>query len=233
MKVAIMQPYFMPYLGYFQLINSVDTFVIYDNIQYTKKGWINRNRILEGNSDKLITVPIKSDSTYLDVIDREISDIWLKEKIKLLNRISITYKKAPYYQQVYKLIEDCINYDNLNLFKFIYNSIINLNSYMGITSKMVISSTIEIDHTLKLQDKVLAICKALKATKYINAIGGTHLYNKEIFKKHNLELNFIKSDNISYKQYGNDFIPYLSIIDTLMFNSQESIKEFLNSYTLI
>ena len=232
MKVAIMQPYFFPYIGYFQLINSVDEFIIYDNIQYTKKGWINRNRILVEDSDKLITLPLKKDSDYLDIVNRKLSDDWVKEKTKLLNQISTAYKKAPHYKDVYELIQNCVNYNDLNLFNFINNSVGKICDYIGIYTKIIISSTINIDHTLKSQDKVIAICKTLKADKYINTIGGIQLYDKEIFKQYGIELNFIQSNPINYKQYNNTFVPWLSIIDVLMFNPKEVINNFVNSYTL-
>ena len=84
MKVAIMQPYFLPYIGYLQLLNSVDKFILYDDIEYTKKGWINRNRIVDG---EIITLPLKKDSDYLNVVERRLSDDWRKQKTKLLNKI--------------------------------------------------------------------------------------------------------------------------------------------------
>ena len=112
-KVAIMQPYFLPYMGYFHLLNSVDEFVIYDNIQYTKKGWINRNRILVNGKDKLISLPLKKDSDYLNVIDRKLSDNWNVEKVKLLNLIKSSYKKSPQYSIIFPIIEKCINLLNV------------------------------------------------------------------------------------------------------------------------
>jgi hypothetical protein len=233
MKLAIMQPYFMPYIGYFQLINSVDRFVIYDNIQYTKKGWINRNRILVNGKDQLITLPIKKDSDYLNVVERELSESWEKDKNKMLNVIKSSYSKAPYFKESFDLISKCLNNPEDNLFRFIYDSIILINDYLEIKTPLVISSTIDTDHTLKSQDKVLAICKERNATQYINSIGGVELYNKEIFKQNNIELNFIKSNLIQYKQFNNEFIPWLSIIDVLMFNSKEEINKYLNEYTLI
>jgi len=233
MKLAIMQPYFMPYIGYFQLINSVDKFVIYDNIQYTKKGWINRNRILSNGKDKLITIPIKKDSDYLNVVERELSESWGKDKIKMLNVIRSSYFKAPYYQETSELISKCLNNSEVNLFRFIYESIILINDYLEIKTPIVISSTIEADHTLKSQDKVLSICKKQNADVYINSIGGVELYDKEVFKQNNIELNFIKSNPLQYKQFDNEFVPWLSIIDIMMFNSKEQIKKYLNNYTLI
>jgi hypothetical protein len=233
MKLAIMQPYFMPYIGYFQLINSVDQFIMYDNIQYTKKGWINRNRILTNGKDQLITLPIKKDSDYLDVVERELSESWGKDKNKILNVIKASYGKAPYFQETFELISKCLNNPEVNLFRFIYDSIILINDYLGIKTPIVISSTIDTDHALKSQDKVLSLCKEQNADIYINSIGGTELYNKEIFKQNQIKLNFIKSNPIQYKQFNNEFVPWLSIIDIMMFNPKEQIKEYLNNYTLI
>jgi hypothetical protein len=233
MKLAIMQPYFMPYIGYFQLINSVDKFIIYDNIQYTKKGWINRNRILTNGKDQLITLSVKKDSDYLNIVERELSESWEKDKNKMINVIRSSYNKAPYFQKTFELILKCLDNPEVNLFKFIYNSIILINDYLEIKTPIIISSTIDIDHTLKSQDKVLSLCKKQNADIYINSIGGVELYGKKTFKQNNIELNFIKSNPIQYKQFSNDFIPWLSIIDVMMFNSKEQIKEYLNNYILV
>ncbi len=232
-KLAIMQPYFFPYIGYFQLINSVDEFIMYDNIQYTKKGWINRNRILVNGKDQLITLPIKKDSDYLDVVERELSESWSKDKDKMINIIKSSYSKAPHFHEVFSLISQCLNNFEKNLFKFIYDSIVLINNYLEIKTPIVISSTIDTDHTLKSQDKVLSLCKVQNADVYINSIGGVELYDKTIFKQNGIELNFIKSDLIQYKQFNNEFIPWLSIIDVIMFNSKEQIQEYLNKYTLV
>jgi len=233
MKLAIMQPYFMSYIGYFQLINSVDKFIIYDNIQYIKKGWINRNRILVNGKDQLITLPIKKDSDYLNVVERELSESWGKDKVKMLNIIKSSYSKAPYFQETFELISKCLNNTEVNLFKFIYDSIVLINDHLEIKTPIVISSTIYANHTLKSQDKVLSLCKEQNADIYINSIGGVELYDKEVFKQNNIELNFIKSNPLQYKQFNNEFVSWLSIVDVMMFNSKEQIKEYLNSYTLI
>jgi hypothetical protein len=233
MKVAIMQPYFFPYIGYFQLINSVNKFIIYDNIQYTKKGWINRNRILVNKKDQLITLPIKKDSDYLNVVERELSESWEIDKNKMLNVIKASYNKAPYFQDTFELISKCLNNPETNLFKFIYDSIVSINNYLEIKTPIIISSTIDVDHTLKSQDKVLSLCKKQKADIYINSIGGVELYDKETFRNNSIKLNFIKSNPIQYKQFNNEFISWLSIIDMMMFNSKQQIKEYLNNYTLI
>ena len=234
MKIAIMQPYFFPYIGYFQLINAVDKFVIYDNIEFTKKGWINRNRILVNGKDEYITLPLKKDSDYLNIAQRCLTDTYKIERVKLLRRINGSYRKAPQFNEVYSLVEAIINTEEENLFGFTHQSLENICQYLNIKTEFIISSKISIDHQLKSQEKVIAICKALNANQYINPIGGVELYSKEIFQQNNIELNFIKPDTIEYMQFTNQFIPWLSIIDVMMFNSKEKIHRYLNSfYTLI
>jgi len=233
MKLGIMQPYLFPYIGYFQLINVVDKFVVYDDIKYTKKGWINRNRILVNGKDQLFTLPLKKDSDFLDVCQRKLADNFGVERRKILNRIDAAYRKAPYFEEVFSIISDCMLYDEKNLFNFIYYSIKKVTDYLGIETKLVISSEIGMKERLKGEARVISICKKLGANHYINAIGGVELYNKDNFLKENIKLNFIKSDIIEYKQFDNAFIPSLSIIDVMMFNSREEIAKMLNSYTLI
>jgi hypothetical protein len=232
-KIAIMQPYFIPYIGYFQLINSVDEFVIYDNIKYTKKGWINRNRIFFNGVDRMITLPLKKDSDYLNVDQRELSQNWEVFRNDIKNIINISYSKSPFYKQGKIILDEILKLESENLFLFIYESLKILNSYLEISTPIIVSSSIDIDHKLKSQDKVIAICKKLNASKYINAIGGTDLYSKEEFAKNSIELNFIKMKSFIYNQFDYNFIPYLSIIDVIMFNSLEDIKKQLNEYVLI
>jgi hypothetical protein len=233
MKVAIMQPYLFPYIGYFQLMNAVDEFVIYDNIQFSKKGWINRNRILVNGTDAYITLPLKKDSDYLDVKNRYLSDDWNSERKKIINRISESYRKAPCFTTVFPIIEEIINYENKNLFQFISNSLKQINKYLDITTPLIVSSTVDVNHELKSEKKVIALCKARHAETYINPIGGVELYDKEEFKNEGIELKFLKADNIIYPQFKNEFIPFLSIIDVMMFNTKEEIKCYLqSSFTL-
>ncbi len=116
-----MQPYFFPYIGYFQLIANSDVFVIYDEIKYTKKGWINRNRFLSNGTATYFTLPLKKDSDFLFVSDRFLSLDWEKEKQKLLNKIREAYSKAPYFAETFSLFEKCLLFENTNLFAFIFN----------------------------------------------------------------------------------------------------------------
>lgn len=230
MKLAIMQLYFMPYIGYFQLINAVDVFVVYDNIQFTKKGWFHRNRILVNGRDKMFSVPLKKDSDYLDVAQRVLADSFDIESKRMIRRIKASYQKAPYCKEVMPLVEECFQRGSGNLFDFIHTSLKLLTQFLQIDTKIIISSSIDIDHTLKSQDKVLAICKKLNADIYINAIGGQDLYVAEAFRNEGIELRFIKTKPVEYKQFDNEFVPWLSIIDVMMFNSKKRIKEYLHDY---
>ena len=233
MKLAIMQPYFFPYIGYFQLINEVDEFVIYDNIEFTKKGWINRNRILVNGTDAVISLPLKKDSDFLHVNERFLADTWEIDRKKILNRISESYRKAPYFKEIYPILEKCIMYEDRNIFNFILHSVKSIMQFLNIDTKLITSSSISIDHQLRKDEKIIAICKEKGAEIYINPIGGFELYDKEFFKKNNLELQFIRSNNITYNQFNNEFIPWLSIIDVMMFNSLNEIKSYMSKYELI
>ena len=233
MSIAIMQPYFFPYIGYFQLMNAVDEFVIYDNIQFTKKGWINRNRILVNGNDIFITLSLKKGSDYLNVNERYLADSWITDRVKLLNRVTEAYRKAPQFNVVFSVIEKCILFEDFNLFNFIFHSLGTIKQYLEISTPMVISSSITIDHGMKAEKKVIELCKERQTTKYINPVGGITLYDKAKFKKEGIELGFLKSNDITYKQFNNEFIPWLSIIDVMMFNSKEKIKDYLNSFYAI
>lgn len=232
-KLAIMQPYFLPYIGYFQLINAVDKFVIYDNIQFSKKGWINRNRILMNGKDHMISLPLKKDSDYLNVDERYISDIFEKEKNKLIGKIKNAYLKAPEFKDVFPFIQEILNYEEKNLFSYILNSLQEICKYLEIETEFIVSSTVEIDHSLRGQEKVIALCNKLNATCYINTIGGVDLYSKKNFKQKNTQLNFIESKSIEYLQFNSKFVPWLSIIDVLMFNDKLIVREYLNNYKLL
>lgn len=233
MKLGIMQPYFLPYIGYWQLLNAVDKYIIYDNIEFTKSSWIRRNRILLNGKDKMFSIPIKKDSDFLNIDKRELTEDSIKERVKILNQIKVAYKKAPEFEKVFPLLQEIFLYEEKNLFKFIFNSVKKIKDYLDIKTEIIISSKVNIDHSLKNKDKVIAFCKELEATKYYNAIGGQELYSFEEFKDNRIELKFLKTEEIIYRQFNNEFIPNLSIIDVMMFNSKEKIKVFLNTYSLI
>ncbi|RAX51440.1 hypothetical protein CCY99_09110 [Helicobacter sp. 16-1353] len=227
-----MQPYFLPYIGYFQLINAVDSFVIYDNIEYSKKSWVNRNRFLQNNKDCLFSLPLRKDSDFLHIDKRYLSDSFNPSKI--LDSLHFAYRKAPHYNSLMPLLESIFSYPRENLFDFIYHSILLICRYLEIKSNIFISSCIDINHSLKSKDKVISICKALNATSYINPIGGIGLYFNDDFKRENINLRFLETNgNLIYRQFENDFVPNLSIIDIIAFNDIAQIKQLLLQYKLI
>lgn len=229
MKLGIMQPYLFPYIGYFQLINAVDAYVIYDDVQYIKGGWINRNNILMQGDRKLFSIGLHEASPNKLINEISIND----DFVKFEKTLSMVYSKAPYSGPALEVIRRIIGYEDRNLAHFSYNSLKEINAYLGITTKLVYSSDLHKDVALRAQDKVLAICKELGATTYLNAIGGQELYSRDAFAAQGITLQFLKTQPIEYKQYANEFVPWLSIIDVMMFNSPEEIKKLLDAYELI
>jgi len=226
MKLGIMQPYFLPYIGYWQLINAVDKFVIYDDVNYINRGWINRNYILLNKQQFLFSLPLSKSSQ-----NKFINQITVSEnKNKLMKTFATAYGKAPFYNDVAPLVKQIFEYTDKNLAKFIGNSIIKIADHLGLKSSIIYSSEIDKEHSLKGQDKILGICNTLKASEYVNSIGGIDLYNKSDFEANNIKLCFLKTQPITYKQFNDSFIPNLSILDVLMFNSVENIKEMLEKY---
>jgi hypothetical protein len=231
-KLAIMQPYLFPYIGYFQLINAVDKFIAYDDVTFIKQGWINRNNILVNGHPFLFTVPVKNISSYALILETEVVNR-IDWKKKLLKTIEYSYQKAPYYQGVFQLIGNTLSSEEQYISKIAMNSIKAVVSYLELHTELQDSSTCYTNNKLSSQERVLDICQQESASQYINPIGGKELYSKHIFKARGIDLNFIKSKPIRYKQTKNDFIPNLSIIDVLMFNSPQEIKAMLRQYELI
>ncbi|TNC80755.1 MAG: hypothetical protein C9356_12710 [Oleiphilus sp.] len=230
MKVAIMQPYFYPYIGYFQLINAVDTFVLYDDIEYVKQSWMNRNRILVNGQPAFITLPLKKDSDYLHVNKRYLAGTWLKERKKLMQRVKGAYNKAPFFAEVYGLVCNGLNCDALNLFGFLHYNLQLVLDFLEIETKVVISSSLGDFYDKKSSEKVLAICHSLQANQYINPIGGVELYKKNEFAQRDIELKFLETQSFDYEQFGNEFQVFLSIIDVLMFNGKNKTRDLIEQY---
>jgi len=233
MKIAIMQPYFLPYIGYWQLIAAVDAFVVYDNIKYTKKGWINRNRFLRNGVEDTFSLPLRKDSDFLDVNQRILADAFDREN--LLNRFREAYRKAPEFSSVMPLLEKIIRNPVANLFEYILGSIRAVCDFLEIKTPLVVSSTIACEHSLKSAERVQAICKALSADTYVNPVGGLELYSKDDFARNGIDLKFLKALPFEYQQSGNPFVPWLSILDILMFNSTQTVRDMVgeNHYSLI
>jgi hypothetical protein len=232
MKLVIMQPYFLPYIGYWQLMAAGDVFVVYDNIKYTKKGWINRNRLLKNDADAVFSLPLKKDSDALNIAERELAADF--DRAKLLNQFKGVYARTPYFSAIWPLLRCIVQCKEQKLFHYLYHSIVEMRTHLGLTTEIHISSKIDIDHGLKGQDKVLALCQALGANNYINAIGGTSLYDRDIFRRQGIELQFLQAKPFEYLQFGAPFVPWLSIVDVMMFNAPEQVNALIrNNYELL
>jgi hypothetical protein len=231
MKLAIMQPYFFPYIGYFQLIAAVDIFVIYDDVSFINKGWINRNNILIYGKAGLISVPLNGASQ--NKLIKDISPVSEnKWRNTLLKTIEQNYKKAPMYNSVYPLLQQLINDNAETISELNYKGIKAVCDYLNISTTLIPSSVVYGNSDLKGQYRILDICKIENADHYINPVGGMELYNREVFNKEGISLSFIRSGAAPYKQLTNEFIPALSIIDVLMFNDLEQVKILLNQFNL-
>lgn len=228
MRLAIMQPYFLPYIGYWQLMASVDMFVVYDNIKYTKKGWINRNRMLLNGEATTFSLPLAKDNDDLDVMERRLADSFQRDK--LMARLVGAYRKAPHFAEVSPLMEQVVMHPARNLFDYLWHSIDCVSKHLGLTTALLRSSVVDIDHGLKAQDKVLALCQALDARTYINAIGGLELYERPVFEKCGIQLQFIRSCWAPYTQWpGQVHVPWLSVVDVLMFNPLRKVQAALRT----
>lgn len=229
MKLGIMQPYFFPYLGYWQLLANVDKYILYDDVTYIKGGWINRNNFLINGQKKLLTMQLEKASSYV-----LIKDILIKDDFsKFLKTIEMSYKKAPFFEDSFRLLKDICQCPDKKLGQFLFNSHIKICEYLGIDTELILSSSFEKHTELKGKVKVISICKQLGADEYINAIGGQELYDKKEFAENGIRLNFLQANLREYRQLKNEFVAGLSIIDIMMFNSKEEIKEMLNDFKLV
>lgn len=229
MKLGIMQPYIFPYIGYFQLINAVDRFVVYDDVAFIKQGWINRNQVLLNGQAHMFTVPISNASSFTTIgrteINKKLYGAW---KQKFFKTLTMAYAKAPCYDAANDLITSVFNNDCDTISELATKSIYATCLYLGIATEFVLSATQYMNSDLKAKDRVQDICAKEGADTYINASGGKALYDKSDFERCGLKLQFIAPHRVTYTQYRNEFVPWLSIIDVMMFNSPEVIKGFLN-----
>lgn len=232
MKTAIMQPYFFPYLGYFQMFNAVDKFVLLDDVNFIMRGYINRNSILLNGKAHKFSIPLEKPSQN-KLINETKLNFSLKDKENFLKTIQLAYKKAPFYNDFYPILKSIVLHEDNDLTKYIKISFEKVKEYLNLNTEILVSSEIQKDNSLKAQDRIIEINKQLNTSTYINAIGGQELYNKEDFKAVAIELKFIKMKPVEYKQFKNEFVPNLSMIDVLMFNSIENILDMLNKYELV
>lgn len=253
MKIGVMQPYFFPYIGYFQCIHAVDKYILYDNINFIKKQWVNRNQILINKQPEFFSIDLIGKSSFKKIKDVQIfeGNNWRRKIIKIL---TLNYRKTPYYKEILPFLEFLINYECVFLSQFNQHSICEIVKLLNIKSEIISNSSLysSIEDKLnesnleelysskyKLEEyssknlRILEICKQENSTIYINAIGGQKLYNKEEFKNNGIELFFIKTLDYSYKQKADTFHPHLSIIDVLFNNGIKGTQELITNYELI
>ncbi len=232
MTIAIMQPYFLPYIGYLQLMDTVDTFVLYDDVAFINRGWINRNRLLINGQEHLFTVPLRDASQNKRINEVHLADD-PKWRGKLLKTIEQGYRKAPNYATVMPLTEKIINFATDSIADLCCHSLVELNQYLGINTRLVPSSAVYANGHLKAQERIIDICRQENATRYINPIGGQELYDKAAFSEQGINLNFMQSNARPYPQLKQpDFIPWLSVLDVLMNNDASATRVMLGDFEL-
>lgn len=232
MKLGIMQPYFVPYIGYWQRMAYVDVHVIYDDVNYIKGGWINRNRILVNGEPRYFNVPLHGASPNKLINEVEIS-LDDHEAAKMKKTLRQAYAKAPNLNPVMDLMGEVLSYRGGNLAEFLERQLSLVAGYLGIKTKTLVSSRLHKDNSLKGQEKVIAICHELDADVYVNALSGNHLYSKDAFEAENMTLEFIEDKgSTSYPQSADAFVPSLSIIDVMMNCSRGQIEELLADYQI-
>lgn len=232
MKLAIMQPYFFPYLGYWQLIHAVNRFVIYDDVNYIKGGWINRNRILINGAPSYITVPLHHPSPFKRICDTSLqpSSSWRDRQVKM---VEVTYRKAPRFAVVFPLLERLIRHETDSLPDYLAHQLRTLSAFMGIDTEFVSSSRCYANSNLPGQARLLDICVREGATIYINPAGGRELYNPDAFRACGIDLRFIVMRSFPYRQRSRGFVPYLSIIDALMEIGPIETRKHLDAFELV
>jgi hypothetical protein len=226
-----MQPYFFPYLGYFQLMHAVDVFVVYDDAQYMKGGWINRNRILVNDKEGWLTLPTRKASVVLPINQRAYLQSEWVDSIK--GKLLAAYKKAPMFDVTFPFICDLLDFSDPNVAAFNTNLLIALANKLGITCSFISSSDLAKRADLTGQGRVIDICHLVHADHYINTIGGTHLYSKKAFEDEGIKLSFLEHNQTSYRQFLAAPVPSLSIIDVLMFNSVNHAQPMLDDHSLV
>lgn len=223
-----MQPYLFPYLGYYQLVNSVDKFVFYDDVTYIKSGYINRNSILHNGRSQRFTIPVVGASS-----NKNIRSLNFDSNVKkTLKSISFNYQSSPYFSEVYPMIEDLLLQEDRNIANLCAKSIKLVFDYVGKDKDFVFSSDLNYLRTAEPSDKLIEICKRLSCKTYINSIGGHSLYSRDYFNDNGVELFFIKTKKHTYKQGTQEFVPNLSMIDLMMWNSKENLRFLLDQFEL-
>lgn len=231
MIAAIMQPYFFPYIGYFQLMSAVDTFVFFDDVQYIDRGWVNRNRILAGGAPHWLTFPVRKGSRSLNIAQREyVLDDEVRRKI--LHGIRTHYARAPAYPEIFPRIEAMFARDRANVAEFNAASLKDVAGLLGISCRFVASSEMP-RGDVRGEEAILTICEGLGATTYVNPIGGVELYDHERFRSRGVSLGFLRTRPHCYRQAAMEHVPFLSIIDVMMHVGLAGARQLLQAFDIV
>lgn len=230
MIIAGNQPYFLPYIGFWQLVNAADLFLIGDNYNFIKRGWIQRNRILINGKPFFFGLEVKHITSFRKINETEFIDFDVAQK---LNTVYRAYRKAPQFDAGYNLVKTILDNPERNVAEFLFQSIKDVCRFLGIDTKFIRSSEIPGNDSYKREYRIYDFCHRLGGDTYLNAVGGQDLYHFDDFEKHGITLKFIHPNIRPYKQFYNEFVPGLSILDVIMFNSLEMIKEMLNDFSVI
>ncbi|MEY4611921.1 MAG: hypothetical protein RL246_2240 [Bacteroidota bacterium] len=233
MSVAIMQPYFFPYLGYFQLVQAADHFVFYDDVMFIKKGWINRNRILMQGNEFLFSIPLEKQSQHKSIRHSTVA-YGTEFPNKWLQQIESAYKKAPNFQEVFELILQVIQEKPASVADLAAKSVMETWTYLGLEKKFYLSSELTTKPDADRALRLIHLTQELGESHYINAVNGQSLYDKSFFAEHGVQLDFLSPKLQPYAQ-GNqaEFTAGLSMIDVLMWNSKEAVVHQLKNFDLI
>jgi hypothetical protein len=225
-RLAIMQPYLFPYAGYFQLVAAVDRFVFYDDVNFIKGGWINRNRLLRQGAPAYFTIPLEGASPFMpiDRIETAPRERWLR---KLLDSLRHAYGRAPHYEAVMPLVEAVLLPESRSIAGIAKRSVTLVSDYLGLRTAFVDSSRIFRNNALQGAARVLDICCQCGAREYLNLPGGASLYAATEFADRGMTLRFVPVSLVPYRQGAHAFVPGLSILDMLMFNDVPACRELI------
>jgi hypothetical protein len=232
MKLAIMQPYAFPYLGYFQLIKAVDRFILLDDVDFIKRSWINRNTLADKHGPRKFTIPVNTPKRGQLISAVRLHDARLHQR-RLLKTIYHFYHRAPFFPLVFPVVEHAVHYDGEDLTAYLHHTLAVLNDYLGIKTPLFRSSELHERKDKRGQERIIEICHAQGATLYINPEGGMHVYENHAFEAAGIQLTFLIHIPRSYRHPGNVFIPRLSIIDAMMFNNRDELDSLLEEYRLV
>jgi len=230
MNVAVMQPYLFPYLGYYQLVQCADIFVLYDDVAFIKQGYINRNNILTDGRASRITVPVLGGSS-----NKCIKELAFESNVaKVLKTVRQSYAQAPFVDNIFPMIERVLEHAERDITTVCQLGIFEVFQHLGLGKQIIRSSDLDYDRELPAADRLIAICEKLGSSHYVNSIGGEKLYSKDYFAERGNQLTFLHTQDVEYPQQGKkEFVPNLSMIDVLMWCDKRQIRELLQRYTLV